>query len=103
MNRQPSNDLLVDIAVYGTVVKTVSLSLEGMDETIFSVPERLNITFVLKNGAVAFQSSDCPDKVCVHTGWLTRQGQMASCLPNGVSLRVRRDKPSPGDIDGFAN
>ena len=38
--------------------------------------------------SVSFESSDCPDKVCVNTGKLTKDGEWAACLPNKVFLKV---------------
>lgn len=36
----------------------------------------------------AVVSSQCPDRVCVRTGKLTRAGESAICLPAGISLRL---------------
>jgi hypothetical protein len=33
-------------------------------------------------------SSDCPDQVCVNSGWISECGHIAACLPNGVMLMV---------------
>ena len=33
-------------------------------------------------------SSDCPDKLCVHSGWVSACGHIAACLPNGVLLMI---------------
>ena len=38
--------------------------------------------------SVYFDSSDCPDKVCVNTGALSKDGEWAACLPNRVFLKV---------------
>ena len=37
---------------------------------------------------VFFESSDCPDLVCVNTGRLTREGEWAACLPNVAFFKV---------------
>jgi len=69
-------------------------------DSIFSIPERPSIIFEVKNGAIAFISSDCPDKVCVHTGFIRYGGQFAACLPSGVVLRIiTRGKMGADDID----
>ncbi|MDR2883927.1 MAG: NusG domain II-containing protein [Deferribacteraceae bacterium] len=33
-------------------------------------------------------SSDCPDKICVASGWVSECGQTAACLPNRVAITV---------------
>lgn len=46
------------------------------------------VTLEVKNGAACFKASDCPDKVCVHTGYISHPGQSAVCLPNRLTLRI---------------
>lgn len=41
-----------------------------------------------EKGRIRFESSDCPDKICVNTGWLTSVGDSAVCLPARVSIVV---------------
>ena len=35
-----------------------------------------------------FESSDCPDQICVHAGWLAKDMDIAICMPNRVSVVV---------------
>ncbi|HKK03635.1 MAG TPA: NusG domain II-containing protein [Gammaproteobacteria bacterium] len=42
----------------------------------------------LRDGEVRFTDSPCVGRLCVHAGWLSRSGQVAACLPNGVVLEV---------------
>ena len=58
--------------------------------TRFTVTGYQNITLTveIRDEQVRVQSSTCPDHVCVHTGWLSRGGQAAVCVPAGISLRV---------------
>ncbi len=39
-------------------------------------------------GKVRFAKSPCHNQYCVHQGWLTRNGQVAICLPNQISLEL---------------
>ena len=45
------------------------------------------------DGQVRFIDSPCPNKLCVHTGWLTEGGENATCLPNRVSLQILGSDP----------
>ncbi len=47
-------------------------------------------TFEVSGGKVRMISSDCPDKVCVKTGRVSREGEVIVCLPNRVILKVER-------------
>lgn len=40
----------------------------------------------MQDHAIRFLSSDCPDKVCVNTGFLREDLQVVTCLPNRTTL-----------------
>ena len=42
----------------------------------------------VEDGRIRFTDSPCPGRYCVHTGWISRTGQVAACLPNGVVVEV---------------
>ncbi len=42
----------------------------------------------VEKGRIRFAEADCPDRSCVHTGWLDRSGQTAACLPNRVLIKL---------------
>ena len=65
------------------------IDLENPRPRQFSYPQNPAVVFsVQKDGSIAFVSSDCPDKVCVHSGYLKRSGDYAACLPNAFVLKV---------------
>ena len=42
----------------------------------------------VRDGAIRFVNSECPDHLCEGFGWLRHEGDAALCAPAGVSLRV---------------
>lgn len=42
----------------------------------------------VRDGAIAFLDSQCPDHVCENFGWLSREGEWASCIPLQVYLSI---------------
>jgi len=82
------------IYVDGVLVKT--LSLDGSERS-FYFPEIPEVEFSVSESGIAFIHSDCPDQVCVHTGWLNRPGQFAACVPNQVLLVIVGDQETPVD------
>lgn len=44
--------------------------------------------FVYEAGRIRFADADCPDRVCVHTGWISRSGQIAACVPGRLILKI---------------
>lgn len=81
------NSQTAEILYDNTVIETVSLD---KDRT-FSLDKFPNIVFEIKDGSIAFIQSDCPDKVCVHTGFINKTGQTAVCLPNKIILKLVSD------------
>lgn len=55
----------------------------------------------IKDGRVRFVSSPCRGQQCVHAGWLARTGELAACLPNGITVRVEGDGESRFDSINF--
>ncbi|QIB70041.1 NusG domain II-containing protein [Aminipila butyrica] len=88
-----------EIYYYSKLVMTVDL--DTGDERRFSPPEDEQVVFHLyKDGSIAFESSDCPDQVCVHAGRIKTAGQFAACLPKGFVMKVvPAGEHSEGDAD----
>ncbi len=82
------------------LIETVDL-VKGKDKT-FSIPQSDHVVFHLSaDGRIRFEESDCPDKICIKTGWLDKVGQTAACLPNEVFLKIvpQDNNRSDDDID----
>lgn len=76
-----------EIYYYSELVMTVDL--RNNEERSFSLPQDENVVFHLyEDGSIAFESSDCPDQVCVHAGRIKTSGQFAACLPNGFVMKI---------------
>lgn len=42
----------------------------------------------IKARQVRFIDSPCQGKQCISTGWLNKDGQLAACLPNGITVHI---------------
>ena len=73
----------VDIAGGGTV--RLALSQDG---TYPIEGAALPVTLEVKDGAVRFVNSVCPDHICENAGYLSMEGQTAVCMPNRTSLSI---------------
>jgi len=87
--------LICEIRVDGKVTQKIPMT----EDREFYLLQNPLIRFAVRDGAVGFIESDCPDKICVNTGFLRYNGQMAVCLPNRVSIRV----VGKDDLDAIAN
>ena len=58
-------------------------------DAVVEVEGRLGASVIeVRDGRARFTDSPCVGRQCVHAGWLSRSGQVAACLPNGVVLEV---------------
>ena len=59
-------------------------------EAIIQVKGKISqMTVEVKNNRVRVISSDCHDKVCIKTGWISHGYEFILCAPNQVSIRIR--------------
>lgn len=42
----------------------------------------------IKEGMVAVTRADCPNRICVRTGWRGRSGEVIICVPNKTLVRI---------------
>ena len=89
--REKGPRLIAVITVGTQEVRRIDLSAAGDQE--FSIEDQagLPVTFQVKDHAIRFLSSDCPDKVCVNTGFLRGDLEVACCLPNQTTLFVTQE------------
>lgn len=54
------------------------------EDTEFDITSNgIDLHIVVENGKARVESSDCPDKICVHRGEISKSGQSAVCVPQG--------------------
>ncbi len=53
------------------------------------LPGKFDETIQFEKGRIRFKDADCPDKLCVKSGWLTEIGDIAVCLPNKAIVFIR--------------
>ena len=73
----------VTVKVDGIKVAEYSLSADGTDP----LNGGTNI-LVIENGKAYLSDANCPDKLCVHQGKISRTGETITCLPNKLTVTV---------------
>jgi hypothetical protein len=77
------------------IIRRINLeTFEGSEE--INVSGDYDEVILVENGRIRFKKADCPDKVCVKTGWLEQNGDIAVCLPNRVMIKIEGE---PADVD----
>jgi hypothetical protein len=53
----------------------------------------------ISGGRVRMIDSACPDKLCVRSGWISRQGESIVCLPNRVVIEITGGEGGPDVVN----
>lgn len=69
------------------VLLTIRLSTQETQEYSL-LPWGIDMTIEADNGRVRVSHSNCPDHICMDTGWLELHGQTAVCMPNRVTVTL---------------
>lgn len=57
-------------------------------------------TIEIKDGKIRVKSAQCPDKTCVHMGWLSSKEMPVVCLPNHLVIKFKDGKST---VDAITN
>lgn len=88
----------VEIMVDGKIEKTFSLE-ENQSYVVDNQYGRNVIT--IENGKVYVEDADCPDKLCVKQGTISKNGQSLICLPHKLIVKIVSD--TEDEVDAVAN
>lgn len=72
----------VRISIDSELYKEISLSSDGE----YALGE--GNTLVISDGEAYMKHADCPDKLCINQGKISRTGERIVCLPNKVLVEV---------------
>lgn len=81
---QPGAQVIVEAAGHPPAV----YALDTPMVITVSGREGHSLVVTIADGRARVTESDCPDHVCEQTGWLSRGGQSAVCVPAGIAVRV---------------
>lgn len=74
---------------YGDERRELTIPLE--QGGIYPIDAALPVTLEVKDGAIRFIDSVCPDHRCESFGQLRHEGDWAACVPAGVSIQIKED------------
>ncbi len=83
---RPEDGKKGELAVYQGDCKSVYSLDEDREFTLSS--EGYTLRIAIKDGHASVKEADCPDKFCMHSGSLSKKGDIAVCLPAGILLRI---------------
>ena len=102
--------LLIIISAAAVIIQKLSPAGEGLSAVVaydgeqmmaipLTAPQELteiklhqqlgvDITLEYTGDKIRFKSSSCPDKICINSGWLSRDMDIAVCMPNRTSVVI---------------
>lgn len=75
----------------GEIVQTIGLSDESGPETLLLEDARGSNLVEIDGGRIRVADADCPERVCVRSGWIERPGQIIACVPHGLTIVIERE------------
>lgn len=85
----------INIVQDGNVLYTFDLAVT-QDQTLEIEYEGRSNTVQIEDGRIRMLEAECPDKTCVHMGWLDSKAMPIVCLPNHLSIEFA---DSEDDVD----
>lgn len=81
---------VVEIVQDGKVLRTIDLDLVAAEYS-FTVewPEGGSNKILVQPGRICVAEADCPDRICVHQGWLSDGAAPVVCMPHRLVLRLK--------------
>lgn len=75
------------IYIDGKEVKKIDLSSVVEPEIIY-LECSPKVALKVKKNCIRFYKTECDDKRCINSGWLTEDGDLAVCMPATVVVRI---------------
>ena len=97
--KQDGQGTVAVVTIDGKTVKEIPLSSHGgIDSlTVQGTDGGYNV-IVVKDQAIGITEADCPDKICIQEGFISRPGESVICLPHKVIVEVKAEGNEEPDI-----
>lgn len=79
----------IEISLDGTVTQTLDLFQD--QDLIIESPTGGTNHLIVEDGEAWITDATCPDKLCMHQGKISHDGEMLVCLPNRLIVKVVAD------------
>ena len=88
--REEEREYVADIFQNGVLIQSIPLS-EIRESQIFTITGENGCVneIEVRPGSIGIISADCPDKLCVHQGFIHDSRLPVTCLPNRLVIQLR--------------
>lgn len=87
----------VIISIDGNDTKELSLS----EDITYQIDEYGHNTLIIKDSMAWIEDADCPDKLCMNYGKISKTGESIVCLPHRLVIRIENNNDTE-DLDAIA-
>ena len=81
--------LYAEISIEGELYRRIELTGHRGRESLALATARGQNVVVVEDEEIFVSEADCPDKICVRTGRLSKAGDTAACLPHKILIEVK--------------
>lgn len=86
------------VRVNGEICEELPL---GLDTEKLIVTEGGSNLLIIKDRKASISDADCPDKICVRTGEISKKGESITCLPHKLTVTIEGE--SSEGFDAVSN
>ncbi len=90
-NSSKTSKIIAIIKKDNVTIETINLS-NIKDRKTIKISGQYATTIIAEHNRICFLDSNCPDEVCVKTGWLSKVGDLAVCLPNKIIIKLAQNQ-----------
>ena len=98
----PSGGTTANIYRDGVPIRSIDLSLVTEPYEFTLSDERGENVVRVEPGRIAVISADCPDGICVASGWRSGSASPIVCLPHRLVIRVEKSAAADGEPDAVS-
>ncbi|MHB8126246.1 MAG: NusG domain II-containing protein [Desulfitobacteriaceae bacterium] len=85
-----NSHMTAEITRDGKLIKKIDLN-EVKNPEYISFNEGIEQVILAEKGRIRFSESECRDNICVKSGWLTKTGDKAVCMPSKTVITIVGD------------
>lgn len=90
-NGSASAPMIAEIYQNGELLKSIPLRSDVSTQFTITGDNDCYNVISINNCSIAITEANCPDKLCVHQGYISTSLLPITCLPNGVVIQVREN------------
>lgn len=83
------NGTYAEITLDGKPYKKILLSEHSGENEIDIKTKYGYNTIIIKDKSIGIIDSDCPDKICVKSGFISQPGEISVCLPHKLMIEIK--------------